>query len=148
MIRPYYKKDLAVVSEIYGLARPYEFGVESYPFEFESLIDEPENLKNFLLSTIVLLEEDGVIKGFGGYVGDYIAWLYVDPRFHRQKVGLRLLKHILQTLKHKKLLRISIVKSNIAARTCYESLGFREKETFIFNFQGQEREGLRMTREL
>ena len=148
MIRSYHRKDLATVSEIYGLARPYEFGLDPHPFEFKNLVDEPDNLKSFLLSNIVVLEEDDEIKGFGGYVGDYIAWLYVNPKFHRQKVGLRLLTHILQKLKNKKLLRISIVKSNIAARACYESLGFREKEIFNFSFQGQEREGLRMTREL
>lgn len=148
MIRPYQRKDLSRVSEIYGLARPYEFDTDSYQFEFKNLIDEPDNLKNFLQSIIFVLEEEGAIKGFGGYVGNYIAWLYVDPKFHRQKVGLRLLKHILQKIKNKKLLRISIVKSNIAARACYESLGFRETETFNFKFQGQEREGLRMKREL
>lgn len=148
MIRPYHRKDLATVSEIYGLARPYEFGLDHHCFDFKNLVDEPVHLKNFLLSTIVVLEENGEIKGFGGYVGDYIAWLYVNPKFHRQKVGLRLLTNILHKLKNKKLLRISIVKSNIAARACYESLGFREKETFNFSFQGQEHEGLRMIREL
>lgn len=145
MIRPYQKKDLNRLSEIYHLARPYEFSYESFEFEFETLLEETDNLQRFFQSTILVLEEQGQIKGFGGYVHDYIAWLYVDPKFHRQKVGQRLLKHMLEKLKHKKLLRISIVKSNLAARACYESLGFREKETFYVNFQGQTLEGLRMT---
>lgn len=148
MIRTYQKKDLAVLSELYRRARPYELGFETNQFEFYSLLDEPDNLKRFLQSTIFILEEEGVLKGFGGYVHDYIAWLYVDPKFHRQKVGLRLLQHMLEKLKNKKQLRISIVKSNLAARACYELLGFREQETFSFNFQGQILEGLRMTREL
>lgn len=147
MIRPYYRKDLAVLSEIYRLARPYELGLENQSFEFKGLLEEPDNLKRFLQSNILVFEEQGQIKGFGGYVNDYIAWLYVDPRFHRQKVGLRLLKQMLEKLKTKKSLRISIVKSNRAARTCYETLGFCEQETFRFNFQGQELEGLRMTRQ-
>lgn len=148
MIRTYQKKDLAILSEVYQRARPYELGFEANQFEFYSLLDEPENLKRFLQSTIFVLEEEGVLKGFGGYVHDYIAWLYVDPKFHRQKVGLRLLKHMLEKLKNKKQLRISIVKSNLAARACYETLGFREQETLSFNFQGQTLDGLRMTREL
>lgn len=148
MIRPYQKKDLAKISEIYRLARPYELEVEPYQFEFKGLLDEADNLKRFLQSNILVLEEQGQLKGFGGYVNDYIAWLYVHPQFHRQKIGQRLLKHMLEKLKTKKLLRISIIKSNIAARTCYEGFDFREKETFIFNFQGHELEGLRMTREL
>jgi ribosomal protein S18 acetylase RimI-like enzyme len=148
IIRPFLKKDLAIVSEIYRLARPYELGLEPYEFEFSGLIDEKDNIQRFLQSNIFVLEEQGVIKGFAGYVNDYIAWLYVDPQFHRQKVGIRLLNFILEKLKNKRLLRISIVKSNLAARTCYESLGFCEKETFNFNFQGREMEGLRMIREL
>lgn len=148
MIRPYQKKDLAVVSDLYRRARPYELGFEANEFEFYSLLDEPDNLKRFLQSSIFVLEEGGELKGFGGYVHDYIAWLYVDPKFHRQKVGLLLLKHMLEKLKHKKQLRISIVKSNLAARACYEMLGFREQETFSFIFQGQTLEGLRMTRGL
>ncbi|WP_298610873.1 GNAT family N-acetyltransferase [uncultured Thiothrix sp.] len=148
MIRPYQRKDLAVLSEVYQRARPYELGFETNQFVFSNLLDEPDNLKRFLQSTIFVLEEDGVLKGFGGYVHDYIAWLYVDPRYHRQKVGLRLLKHMLEKLKNRKQLRISIVKSNLAARACYKGLGFREQETFSFSFQGKTLEGLRMTREL
>lgn len=148
MIRPYQKKDLATLSEIYRLARPYEFSFEPYQFEFKSLLEETDNLKRFFQSNILVVEEQGQIKGFGGYVHDYIAWLYVDPKFHRQKLGQRLLKYMLEKLKNKKLLRISIVKSNLAARACYESLGFREQEVFYVNFQGQALEGLRMTREL
>lgn len=148
MIRAYQKEDLVRVSEIYRRARPYELGFEANQFEFYSLLDEPDNLKRFLQSTVFVLEEEGDLKGFGGYVHDYIAWLYVDPKVHRQKVGLRLLKYMLEKLKHKKQLRISIVKSNLAARACYEALGFREQATFSFNFQGQILEGLRMTREL
>lgn len=147
MIRPYQKKDLVHVSEIYRLARPYEFSFEPHEFEFKSLLEEADNLERFLQSNILVLEEQGQIKGFGGYVHDYIAWLYVDPRFHRQKLGQRLLRYMLENLKDKKLLRISIVKSNIAAQACYESLGFRGKETFYVNFQGQALEGLRMTLE-
>ncbi|TXH71825.1 MAG: GNAT family N-acetyltransferase [Thiothrix sp.] len=148
MIRLYQKKDLATLSEIYRKARPYELGFELNSFKFYSLLEEPENLKRFLQSTIYVLEEKGVLKGFGGYVNDYIAWLYVDPPFHRQKVGIRLLQHMLEKLKTQKQLRISIVKSNQAALACYEKLGFRERETFSINFQGQTLEGLRMTREL
>lgn len=148
MIRAYYKKDLAIISEIYRLARPYELGIAADQFVFPSLIEEKDNLQRFLQCNIFVLEEEGVIKGFSGYINDYIAWLYVDPQFHRQKVGIRLLQHMLSKLKTKKLLRISIVKSNVAARSCYESLGFQAKETFTFDFHGQELEGLRLTREL
>lgn len=144
MIRPYHRSDLNVVSDIYRLARPYELGFENQQVEFKGLLDEPDNLKRFLQSNILVFEELGEIKGFGGYVHDYIAWLYVDPKFHRQKIGLHLLKKILEKLKTKKQVRISIVKSNLAARACYESLGFLEQETFLFNFQGRELEGLRM----
>ena len=146
MIRSFKKSDLPTLSKIYQLARPYEFGKDFENYSFQELTEEKENLKYFLLSTIVVLEEEGKIKGFGGYVQDYIAWLYVHPAFHRQKVGTLLLNYMLKKLQNKKQLKISIVKNNIAAKQCYEALGFREKETFIFNFQGQELEGLRMVR--
>ncbi len=146
VIRPYVTSDIVAVSEIYRQSRPYEFtGELPHDFSFHALTREPDVMAMFVQSIVFVLEEDRVVKGFIGYVHDYIAWLYVHPDFHGQRVGCRLLMYVLAQLKDKPV-RLSLVQSNQVARDFYESFGFSEVGTFGFEFQGKQLQGIRMER--
>ncbi|PID49884.1 MAG: hypothetical protein CR991_04345 [Proteobacteria bacterium] len=144
IIRPYEVKDIGAVARLYQLARPYEFAAEAAAdLVFVPLTQEAKTMRLFEQTIVRVLEEDGVIKGFSGYVYDYIAWMYVHPDYQRQKVASRLLEDMLNTISVWPV-KLSLVKSNHIARTFYEKFGFRATETFNFEFQGYHMQGLRM----
>lgn len=146
VIRPFQEQDLPAVSSIYQRARASEFAGEGDGLEFAALSDDPDMLGMFRQSLILVFVEGGVIKGFVGYVHNYIAWLYVDPDYWRQGIAHQMLAYVLRALNKMPTLKLSLLASNQAARACYEKYGFRKSETFEFEFQGRTMQGIRMLR--
>ncbi len=145
LIRRYQVSDIIAVSTIYLQARTLEYASEMDEPGFLPLTRDREIMSLFEQSIIYVFVEDEVVKGFAGYIHDYIGWLYVHPDYHRQHVGQRLLEHMLQALDGKPL-KLSLLQSNHAARLCYERFGFRQTETFQFEYQGRQMSGIRMLR--
>lgn len=49
-------------------------------------------------SEIIVVEENNILAGFGGYRGNYISWLFVHPDHRRKGIARIILSHILGKL--------------------------------------------------
>jgi len=145
LVRPYHESDFSRVSDIYYQARLFEFAGELAGLYFLPLSQEPETLRMFEQSNVYVFEQAAIIKGFAGYVYNYIAWLYVHPDYHRQKVASTLLSSLLGQINIDPV-KLSIIESNTAAKAFYSAFGFEETETFKFEFQNRAMRGMRMAR--
>ncbi|HPE58823.1 MAG TPA: GNAT family N-acetyltransferase [Thiolinea sp.] len=136
--------DIKDVHAIYLAAHLDEYSGEDGQFSPRPICENPKLGVLFDHSVMYVFEEKGLIKGFVGYIEDHIIWLYVHPDHRGQKIGKRLITHVISELGGKA--TITIVKSNRIAMACYRGLGFSEVDEFEFEFQQHMVKALRMER--
>lgn len=132
LIRPLKSGDFERVTEIYDLSHAAEYAGETVTFSPKYLLDSPVLLDLFHASDIFVFD-DGGIKGFVGYQSEKIIWLYVDPAFRGQKIGMRLIEFVMKKLNN--VASIIVVKSNLPALNLYQQLGFKVVGEFVFDYQ-------------
>lgn len=133
-IRAMRPEDQERLFEIYLLAHIDEYAGETATFPPQGVMDNPDLLRMFKLSRI-LVYDDGEIRGFVGSFNDRIVWLYVHPQSRGQKIGQKLIDAMLAELSGK-CVGISVIKSNKVALNLYTQKGFKVIKDFIFNYQG------------
>ena len=133
-IRAMRPEDREQLFEIYLLAHIDEYAGENTRFPPQGVMDNPDLLRMFNLSRIVVYD-DGELRGFVGSFHDRIVWLYVHPESRGQKIGQKLIDFMLSELKGS-CVGISVIKSNKIALDLYVRRGFRVIKDFIFNYQG------------
>lgn len=132
LIRPFKSGDFERVTEVYNLSHAAEYAGEAVTFSPKCLLDSPVLLDLFRASDIFVFD-DGGIKGFVGYQNEKIIWLYVDPAYQGQKIGMRLIEFVMQQLNN--VASIIVVKSNLPALNLYRQLGFEVVGEFVFDYQ-------------
>lgn len=133
-IRVMRPEDREYLFEVYQLAHVDEYANEETEFAPQGVKDNPDLLRMFDLSQI-LVYDDGALKGFVGSFNDRIVWLYVHPDYRGQKIGQKLIGCMLAELSGKDI-GISVIKSNKVALSLYSRRGFKVIKDFIFNYQG------------
>lgn len=134
VIRPFVPVDFERVTEIYNLSHAAEYAGEVVKFPPEYLLDSPVLLDLFHASDILVFD-DGEIKGFVGHQNEKIIWLYVDPEYQGQRIGLRLIEFVMELRKN--IATLIVVKSNLPALNLYQHLGFKVVGEFEFDYQNQ-----------
>lgn len=141
VIRPFEPVDFERVAEIYNLSHTAEYAGEVVEFPPEYLLDSPVLLELFHASDIFVFD-DGEIKGFVGHQNEKIIWLYVDPEYQGQHIGLRLFEFVMALRKN--IITLIVVKSNLPAISLYEYLGFKVVGEFEFDYQNRPVKALNM----
>ena len=121
-----------------------------FPATFLDKLD-PNDEKNIekcqdKISEYIVYEKDNQILGFArygknkkGYDDSYaeIYALYVDNNYHGQKIGTKLVNHIIKKISHKyKYLLISTLKNNTANKF-YEKIGGEIIDTTTFTLENK-----------
>jgi putative acetyltransferase len=82
-------------------------------------------VRDYLASTAtefwVLCNDDGIAIGFMGMAGQRMESLFLDPGFHRQGGGRRLVAHARERYGE---LTVDVNEQNAGARLFYEACGF------------------------
>ncbi|WP_419657318.1 GCN5-related N-acetyltransferase [Desulfosarcina variabilis str. Montpellier] len=145
-IRQYTDKDWREVEEIYNLSKPDEMRGSVDLQALIRLQEDPNMIKLFQDSEIIVMEENDKIIGFAGNKGNYISWLFVHPNHRRKNVARALLNKMLSTLKGS--IVLNVAQNNEAANNLYKSLGFRIEKKFIGNFNGFESKAMTLKLEI
>jgi ribosomal protein S18 acetylase RimI-like enzyme len=122
-IRPFTDHDWPIICQIHDLARPDELAGSCDPRAFVPIEEDPE-MEELRSSQKLIAEKSGEVVGFVGVIEDYLAWLYVHPRYYGQGIGRKLLRSGL-TLINGKAWTITLA-GNTRALNLYQSEGFRE----------------------
>ncbi len=105
----------------------------------EFLAEEMENTRNVylphpqILTWVALV--DNQVAGFVSLMGNEIGGLFVDPKFHKQKLGYALTNKAVETCGSAKL---EVFKENKIGRQFYQRYGFVETHRSIFERTGDE----------
>lgn len=134
VIRPFRPEDFERVADIYNMSHTAEYAGEVIDFSPEYLLDSPVVLDLFRTSEIYVFD-DGAVRGFVGHKKERIIWLYIDPKYQGQKIGIRLIEFVMDKLNN--IAVIVVVKSNQPALNLYRNLGFSVVNEFEFNYQDQ-----------
>jgi ribosomal protein S18 acetylase RimI-like enzyme len=133
-LRPYQNKDWTVVCEIYDLSKPDELRGVVEPNAILPLDADPNMKALFRDSRIVVMEEAGRVVGFAGIRATFITWLFVHPNSRRRGVATALIRQLLSEVEGP--VTLNVVKSNDAALSLYQSIGFAVEREYPGNFQG------------
>jgi len=79
-------------------------------------------------------DSNGKILGFISIVGNYVAALFVDSEYQRQRIGWALINF---AHKIKGNLYVDVYKDNLAARQFYQAYGFKAKREKVQPETGQ-----------
>ena len=118
-------KDLNCLIEIFTL------NVPKY-FHKKELIDFKEYFNSKNIENYFIILSKGKILGAGGYAYENketanICWVFVDPSYHKNGLGTRLVNHCVDILKtNEKLSTIQLECSNLTYKF-YEKLDFKIK---------------------
>ena len=118
MIKQYNKTQLDQIMAIWLQAniKAHDFIPSSYWqdnfLQVKNLLPEAE---------LLVFEEDDVVKGFIGLVGDYVAGIFVRQCFQRQGIGKSLLEEVKQRYS---LLELNVYEKNTFAVAFYNKQGF------------------------
>lgn len=132
MIRDYKESDFSAIEEIYNVSKVDEFSAESFNVTVTPLSEDKKMFDLFHSSNIYVYEAFGV-AGFIGVKENYISWLFVHPNYRSQGIGKKLVSFILSTLSGE--VTLNVAKSNLVAKSLYESLGFKVAKELIGEYQ-------------
>ncbi len=130
MVREYNRSDWSEVCRVFDVSKPRELASAGIEASFVPLADDEARSASFARSTVFVWSEEEALRGFVGYEGSYIGWLFVDPVAFRRGIARALLREVLPRIEGAPWLWA--MKSNAAAVALYCSEGFEvveEKET-------------------
>ena len=132
-VRPYQPQDFPHVVEIYAQAKLDEFEFESARFELLPLDQDHERLEHFHCSQVVVWD-DGVVGAFAVWSDATVRALFVHPAARGKGVARQLMRYMLAQIDGEAAL--NVVRSNTAARSLYEQLGFRVTGEYEISYNG------------
>lgn len=144
-VRSYTDADWNSIQEIYDLSKPDELLGSVDLRAFVPLERDLISLRLFRECRIVVVEEAGEIRGFGGHCGNYISWLFVHPRHRRRGVARTILHHILSQVPGTA--KLTVFKNNRAARALYRQFGFEIEREFTGNLNGFQTKAMTLRRD-
>jgi ribosomal protein S18 acetylase RimI-like enzyme len=130
MVREYHELDWREVCRVFDQSKPHELATAGVGESFLPLANDKKRIADFAKSTVFVWEENGRLRGFAGYDGSYVSWLFVDPTAFRRGIARALLRHVLPRMEEEPWLWA--MKNNRAAISLYESEDFKiveERET-------------------
>jgi len=122
-IRSYQESDWPFICLIHNLARPDELVGSCDPRAFIPIEKDPEVEELRQSQKLIAVIGDQAV-GFVGVHENYLAWLYVHPRFYGHGIGRKLLKSGLELIQGKAW-TIALAGNTRAVRL-YQSEGFKE----------------------
>lgn len=122
-IRPYTTNDRNRLCEIHDAARRDELAAAGLSDAYLTLAETAEN-EGFDEYEILVADRDRIILGFAAFTTEELAWLYVDPLFHRQGVGSALIEAVLRETASP--MSAEVLDGNNAAVAAYKKAGFVE----------------------
>lgn len=123
-IRPYNPSDYEVVGQIHDAARKIELSLASLDEAFLPFSVAADREDFFDYPHIDVAVANNQVVGFSAYSEEELAWLYVSPDKHRQKIGSALVENALQT--EPTICEIEVLYGNEPAKHLYEKFDFRE----------------------
>ncbi|WP_291209223.1 GNAT family N-acetyltransferase [Hyphomonas sp.] len=124
-LRSYRDADWPDLCRIHDAARLHElrFSVGVAAFRTLEQTARPEGLFD---GALIVLEEQGKVRGFVAFTREELTWLYVDPAHYRRGYGRQLLQH---AIKHSgSILKTQVLEGNAPALALYVSAGFQVTE--------------------
>jgi ribosomal protein S18 acetylase RimI-like enzyme len=122
MIREYEKTDWPEVCRVFDLSKPHELATGGIAASFVPLARDEPRIAQFSKSTVIVWEEKQALRGFAGFDGNYIGWLFVEPAAFRKGIGRVLLRHLVTRMNGEPWLWA--LKTNHGAIHLYESEDF------------------------
>ena len=95
-IRPYTPADYTSISRIHDAARKIELSLARLDDAFLPFFVAAEREDFFDYPHIDVAELNDQVVGFCAYTEEELAWLYVSPDLHRQKIGSALVRAALR----------------------------------------------------
>ena len=126
MIRSYVAHDWSEICRVYDASKPIELSAGGVAESFRPLVEDPDRMKDFAASTVLVWEEKEAIRGFIGFRDGFIGWLFVDPSAFRRGIARNLLSRAMGMLVGE--VSLWTMEGNQPAIRLYESLGFRIAE--------------------
>jgi len=123
-VRDYRQSDWPAICRIHDLARLVEVG-RFVPWDAIVPMARTAHAEGFLASQSSVACVDDAESGVAGFIsiaGSELTWCYVDPSWHRQGVGRKLVQHVLPKLGADAF--VLCVGENPAALAFYRSFGF------------------------
>lgn len=122
MIRKFENNDLAQIMDIW-----LETNMRAHSFIEQKYWNENfEAVRNMIPEAdVYVFEEEGVIKGFAGLSGNYIAGIFVEHESQSRAIGRMLLNHV-KSLNSS--LHLSVYRNNERAVKFYLREGFSVEE--------------------
>lgn len=123
MIRKFYDNDIMRIMTIW-----LEANIDAHDFITPNYWKEKYNeVKSMILQAeVYVYESNGIIKGFIGLDGDYIAGIFVDKPYRANGIGTSLLNFVKE---RRNRLALSVYERNKSAVRFYEKSGFIFKST-------------------
>lgn len=118
MIRKFFNNDIDRVMTIW-----FDGNMDSHNFIIPEYWEEKYNEVKSMIpqAEVYVYESDGIIKGFIGLDGDYIAGIFVDKIYRSKGIGKALIRFIKNS--HERLI-LSVYEKNKSAVRFYEKSGF------------------------
>ena len=125
-IRPYTPADYTSISRIHDAARKIELSLARLDDAFLPFSVAAEREDFFDYPHIDVAELNDQVVGFCAYTEEELAWLYVSPDLHRQKIGSALVRAALHN--EPCISEIEVLFGNKPAKHLYETFGFHEEK--------------------
>lgn len=118
MIRKFYDNDIMRIMAIW-----LEANIDAHDFITPSYWKEKYNEVKSMIpqAEVYIYESNGIIKGFIGLDGDYIAGIFVDKQYRSNGIGTSLLNFVKE---RRNRLILSVYEKNKSAIRFYEKSGF------------------------
>ena len=121
-IRPYSPADYDAINCIHDAARKIELSLAQLDDAFLPFSVAAEREDFFDYPHIDVAEINGQVAGFCAYTEEELAWLYVSPDLHRQRIGSALVQAALRN--EPGICEIEVLFGNDPAKHLYETFGF------------------------
>ena len=126
MISPFLASDWPAICRVYDLSKPIELATAGVADTFLELEHDIDRKRDFAESTVLVAEDDGDVRGFVGFRGAFIGWLFVTPDASRMGYGGALLLRAIESIEGEATLWT--MEANEAAISLYRKFGFEVVE--------------------
>lgn len=132
MIRKHEETDLEAIVDIW-----YQASILAHPFLDDAFVEKvKKDMRELYIpgSETWLYEENGVVIGFIGMMGNEIGGLFVLPNHQSKGIGTTLVKFICKSFDE---LEVEVFKENKIGRAFYDKYGFTKMKEFLHDDSGQ-----------